>query len=118
MDLCTGAYRDLYDEVFVIDCRFSYEYEGGHVKGALNMPSEEDLKRFFVKNAIVDKKIAIVFYCEFSSKRGPTGYRNLRKMDRECNVYPKLYYPDVFLLEGGYSKFFAARPVRIIWFSL
>jgi hypothetical protein len=30
--LITGGYKHLYDRVMVIDCRFDFEYEGGHLK--------------------------------------------------------------------------------------
>jgi len=27
-----GVYTDLLDEVTIIDCRYPYEFEGGHIK--------------------------------------------------------------------------------------
>ena len=30
-DLMTGGFRDVVDHFEVIDCRYPYEYEGGHV---------------------------------------------------------------------------------------
>jgi hypothetical protein len=35
-------------------------------------------------------------------------YRYLRSMDRSLNadVYPKLNYPEMYLLDGGYKNFY------------
>ena len=38
-----GAYDHVYDEKAVIDCRFEYEYEGGHIEGAMNFCDKEQL---------------------------------------------------------------------------
>ena len=37
----------------------------------------------------------------------------MRKTDRERNgmAFPKLYYPELYLLEGGYKAFYAKYPV-------
>ena len=37
----------------------------------------------------------------------------MRKMDREKNgmKFPLLYYPELYLLEGGYKKFYELYPV-------
>jgi predicted sulfurtransferase len=35
---------------FIIDCRFEYEYEGGHIKGALNLNSPLKVEEYFFKN--------------------------------------------------------------------
>lgn len=53
----------------------------------------------------------IVFFCEFSSKRAPSLYSHLRKKDREFNMehYPTLFYPNMYLLEGGFSSFVEAH---------
>jgi hypothetical protein len=47
----------------------------------------------------------IIFHCEFSQKRGPAQYRTLRELDRylHIDVYPKLIYSEIYILEGGYS---------------
>lgn len=32
-DLMAGRFEDRFDEVKIIDCRFPYEYVGGHIQG-------------------------------------------------------------------------------------
>lgn len=36
----------------------------------------------------------------------PCRAKHLRQQDREQNAYPNLFYPEVYVLEGGYKKFF------------
>lgn len=38
--------------------------------------------------------------------------RNLRSVDRKINEmrYPTLFYPEVYLLDGGYSNFYRMHP--------
>jgi hypothetical protein len=61
----------------IIDCRYPYEYEGGHIRGAINLYTEEQIRDVFMKNGIVPhvsadgKRNILVFHCEFSSERGP-----------------------------------------------
>ncbi|KAJ2957148.1 hypothetical protein NUW54_g14619 [Trametes sanguinea] len=54
-----------------------------------------------------NKKTILVFHCEFSVKRAPTFAKHLRSKDRALNnhVYPKVHYPEVYILEGGYSQY-------------
>ena len=54
------------------------------------------------------KRVIIIFHCEFSSERGPSLLRFLRNQDREINqdIYPYLHYPELYLLEGGYKSFY------------
>lgn len=49
----------------------------------------------------------IVFHCEFSQRRGPLMYSIMRSLDRELNtaVYPLLSYPEIYVLQDGYSSF-------------
>nr|CAB3229177.1 M-phase inducer phosphatase 1 [Phallusia mammillata] len=100
----------------VIDCRYPYEYEGGHVQGANHIWQEEQLyKRYFQNSKPLwacqksgnYKPPVLVFYCEFSSERGPRMARALRSKDREVNRYPHLHYPEVYVLKDGYKNFFA-----------
>ena len=67
----------------IIDCRFDYEFSGGHILGALNFSEVKDMLDYFFKNKetieklMLDKCI-IIFHCEFSQLRGPSMYRALR----------------------------------------
>ncbi|XP_037365110.1 M-phase inducer phosphatase 3 isoform X3 [Talpa occidentalis] len=108
--LLSGKFQSLIEKFYIIDCRYPYEYLGGHIQGALNMYSQEELYNFFLKKPIVpldtQKRIIIVFHCEFSSERGPRMCRSLREEDRALNQYPALYYPELYILKGGYRDFF------------
>ena len=56
------------------------------------------------------EKTTIVFHCEFSQHRGPQMMKLLRQLDRDLNgfaKYPHLCYPEIYLLEGGYKRFFS-----------
>uniref|UniRef100_A0A2K6TB43 protein-tyrosine-phosphatase n=1 Tax=Saimiri boliviensis boliviensis TaxID=39432 RepID=A0A2K6TB43_SAIBB len=60
-----GKFANLIKEFVIIDCRYPYEYEGGHIK------------------------------CRY-----------VRERDRLGNEYPKLHYPELYVLKGGYKEFF------------
>ena len=32
----------------IVDCRWDYEYQGGHIKGALNIDNVSDLEHKFI----------------------------------------------------------------------
>ncbi|XP_058534529.1 M-phase inducer phosphatase 1 isoform X3 [Ochotona princeps] len=69
-----GKFANLIKEFVIIDCRYPYEYEGGHIKGAVNLHMEEEVENFLLKKPIVPtdgKRVIVVFHCEFSSERGP-----------------------------------------------
>uniref|UniRef100_M3YDE4 M-phase inducer phosphatase n=1 Tax=Mustela putorius furo TaxID=9669 RepID=M3YDE4_MUSPF len=108
--LLSGKFQSLIEKFYIIDCRYPYEYLGGHIREALNLYSQEELYNFFLKKPIVplntQKRIIIVFHCEFSSERGPRMCRSLRQEDRALNQYPALYYPELYILKGGYRDFF------------
>ncbi|XP_077334242.1 M-phase inducer phosphatase 2 [Lithobates pipiens] len=109
-DVLSGKYRDRIERCVIVDCRYPYEYEGGHIKSAVNLPLEQDIEEFLMKNPIIptseDKRVIIIFHCEFSSERGPRMCRYVRKQDRNGNDYPKLHYPELYILKGGYKDFF------------
>ncbi|KAM4875599.1 M-phase inducer phosphatase 3 [Thomomys bottae] len=108
--LLSGKFQGMIEKFFIIDCRYPYEYLGGHIQGALNLYSHKELYDFFLKKPIIPvdmrKRIIIVFHCEFSSERGPRMCRSLRGEDRALNQYPALYYPELYVLKGGYRDFF------------
>lgn len=105
----------------IIDCRYPYEFEGGHIRGALNLYTQEQILEELIRSKTeaptvepndVIKRNIVVFHCEFSSERGPKLSRFLRNHDRILNSdsYPALHYPEIYLLHGGYKDFFLAHP--------
>uniref|UniRef100_UPI003AB09D82 M-phase inducer phosphatase 2 n=1 Tax=Centroberyx gerrardi TaxID=166262 RepID=UPI003AB09D82 len=106
----SGQFSQLVERIIVIDCRYPYEFEGGHIKGALNLHQEEQVEDYLLRTPITpsspDKRVLIVFHCEFSSERGPRMCRFVRERDRAKNDYPKLHYPELYILKGGYKEFF------------
>ncbi|KAF8943967.1 cell division cycle- protein [Haplosporangium gracile] len=108
VDVLEGKYKDQYDLLHIIDCRFPYEFEGGHIKSAVNINTTDELDKLLLQPATTDRRVLLIFHCEFSSKRAPRLARHLRNQDRAWNVshYPALFYPEVYVMEGGYSSFF------------
>ncbi|KAM9223610.1 M-phase inducer phosphatase 2-like [Leptosomus discolor] len=106
----TGQFSSLIESCVIVDCRYPYEYKGGHIKGAINLPLEQDVEEFLLKKPIVpfdaSKRVIVIFHCEFSSERGPRMCRFIREKDRACNEYPHLHYPELYVLKGGYREFF------------
>ncbi|NXJ99291.1 MPIP1 phosphatase, partial [Corythaixoides concolor] len=109
VSVLTGKFASFIKECVIIDCRYPYEYEGGHIKGAVNLHMEEDVEDYLLKKPIQpseNKRVIIVFHCEFSSERGPRMCRFVRERDRLGNEYPNLHYPELYVLKGGYRDFF------------
>uniref|UniRef100_A0A8C8VQA4 M-phase inducer phosphatase n=1 Tax=Pelusios castaneus TaxID=367368 RepID=A0A8C8VQA4_9SAUR len=109
VSVLSGKFASFIKECVIIDCRYPYEYEGGHIKGAVNLHMEEDVEDFLLKKPIMpseNKRVIIVFHCEFSSERGPRMCRFVRERDRLGNEYPNLHYPELYVLKGGYKDFF------------
>lgn len=69
MNLMDGAYAEHIDEFFIIDCRFGFEYDGGHIEGAHNISALDVLQKVFFPPR--PGRCLIVFHCEFSSHRAP-----------------------------------------------
>ncbi|NXF12612.1 MPIP1 phosphatase, partial [Smithornis capensis] len=110
VSVLTGKFESSIKQCVIIDCRYPYEYEGGHIKGAINLHMEEDVENFLLKKPIQpseNKRVIVVFHCEFSSERGPRMCRFVREQDRLSNEYPNLHYPELYVLKGGYKDFFS-----------
>ncbi|KAL4612864.1 M-phase inducer phosphatase 1-like isoform X1 [Arapaima gigas] len=159
--LLQGKYCNAVESFLIVDCRYPYEYQGGHIMGAINLHSEAQVQEVLFHNpASVLKqppwdthavraaptaphpemedspgqggstkpntadsptrvrpsppnselRKLIIFHCEFSSHRGPQLCRYLRKLDRRLNVYPQLFYPELYILQGGYREFHSHFP--------
>ncbi|KAG4304190.1 hypothetical protein PORY_002371 [Pneumocystis oryctolagi] len=105
--LLDGHYHDQCDEYIIVDCRFEYEYNGGHIIGSVNINTKDALDALLLDNPKT-KKCLIVFHCEYSSHRAPRLALYLRNKDRQLNMqrYPHLYYPEIYILHGGYRSFY------------
>ncbi|XP_046750039.1 M-phase inducer phosphatase-like isoform X2 [Diprion similis] len=114
--LIRGEFNDRVRSFKIVDCRYPYEFEGGHVEGALNLFSKDMIEQHLLEplknvpeiQSDAEKRDIIVFHCEFSWERGPNLSRFLRNIDRQRNKehYPALHYPEVYLLHGGYQQFY------------
>ncbi|KAJ5234231.1 uncharacterized protein N7469_003399 [Penicillium citrinum] len=107
LEVLDGKFNDRFDNVMIVDCRFEYEYEGGHIDGAINY-NDKDALAGDLFNA-PKARTALILHCEYSAHRAPIMAKYIRHQDRAVNVdtYPNLTYPDMYILDGGYSSFFA-----------
>ncbi|CAL8088971.1 unnamed protein product [Calicophoron daubneyi] len=107
--------------LMMVDCRYPYEYNGGHIRGAVNLAEWPKLRRFFFgtetrasERAKIPKpsRTTFVLHCEFSTQRAPQLFHLLRNYDRSIhmNFYPALRFPKVYVLRGGYAAFYQAHP--------
>lgn len=108
-EIMDGIYSSFYDRYLIIDCRFEYEYDGGHIEGAININTKERLEDVLLSQIPKNERVLLIFHCEYSAHRGPRMAMHLRNLDRQCNIsrYPSLHYPDITILSGGYSHFFS-----------
>lgn len=110
--LLQGQLSNCVQRFVVVDCRYPYEYDGGHIKDAINIWQRDSLLQEFFHSDKHTKSGAprpiVILHCEFSSERGPKMLRYLRQVDRAANsdCYPSLYYPEVYLMDGGYKAFY------------
>lgn len=128
-ELLAGKFTNAIMDFQVVDCRFGYEYEGGHIPGAINLNTVEKVVGHFLtpgqgrhangqqlpqrsQSGKADKfgnrrKHVLVFHCEFSYKRAPTMALALRQADRAlAHDYPNCHFPEIYILQGGYCNFF------------
>ena len=89
----------------IFDCRSEEEFAAGHIRGAMNMPSKNELFQFLFGdrqrfNDLMAQGTIFIFHCEFSERRAPILYKSLREKDRDINIeiYPKLYFPEIYIM--------------------
>ena len=106
----------------IVDCRFPYEYQHGHIASAVNLWTTPSLLDALL-NEPLPSSFRIIFHCEFSSERGPELCTALRQQDRVRVIHQltpdevasqvddsKLQYPFCYLMRGGYKDFFKKYP--------
>ena len=69
INVLDGNYAHMFEKTVIIDCRFEYEYEGGHIEGALNFCDKEQLAaELFTASP---SNTLLIFHCEYSAHRAP-----------------------------------------------
>ncbi|CEF66757.1 Rhodanese-like domain-containing protein [Strongyloides ratti] len=99
----TYGERNFNDKFIIVDCRFPYQYNAGHIKGAINLYDISEVRNIFFpanmrKFAQVRRKVPIFYY---TLTKAPEIIRKIREYDRQKKVYENIY-----LLDGGYEKFY------------
>ena len=109
-----------FDSVLVLDCRFAYEYSGGHIRGAVNFTSLQQLTEALLPadvTAVTEtlsslsslssssssspesstpspppspSRRCLVFHCEYSQSRAPQYFSALRRLDTALHPFPAL----------------------------
>lgn len=109
-----GEFDDSFEHKLIIDCRFEYEYDGGHINAAVNFNDKDLLAEHLFGANQNEGRTLIVLHCEYSAHRAPMMARHIRAEDRAANMesYPRLSFPELYILDGGYSGFFGEHPSR------
>ena len=126
-------------EFVVIDCRFGFEYDAGHMRGSIHLPHPGDAARFFLGDGkgwptahfmkegetwrSKDNRDGtgpnahrpIIFYGEASDTDGRAAQmcRYIRRLDLQINSLDKqstLHHPHMFVMLGGFSEFERESP--------
>lgn len=112
VDVLQNVYSADIETLHIIDCRYPYEYDGGHIESAKNLYTRSQVFDEYFRQPLQlkdpKKRNIFIFHCEFSSERAPSLLRFFRSEDRSIHEksYPELHYPEIYLLEGGYKAFY------------
>jgi rhodanese-related sulfurtransferase len=71
-----NVYSAEIQNLYIIDCRYPYEYEGGHIQSARNLYTRTQIYNEFFRQPMQLKdplkRNIFIFHCEFSSERAPS----------------------------------------------
>jgi hypothetical protein len=96
----------------IIDCRFQYEFSGGHIFGAINCPPSEKLMLmdwlFSSEHGVTRQgPMVLIMHCEFSQCRAPRLATDVLRQYIALGLNTGL---EVYVMKGGYSEFFRYYP--------
>mmetsp|Transcript_29963 Transcript_29963/g.54821 ORF Transcript_29963/g.54821 Transcript_29963/m.54821 type:complete len:126 (-) Transcript_29963:155-532(-) len=93
------------NNVTVVDVRDD-DFEGGHIKGAVNIPSLQFNNEPYMEPVVqnLQKSSLVVVHCMFSQVRGPKCARILNERLKRLFTSSA---PEVCVLRGGFANFSA-----------
>lgn len=96
----------------IVDCRYQYEYSGGHIAGAVSCPPSEKLMLmdwlFSTEYGVTRSGPTIlIMHCEFSQCRAPRLATDVFRQYIGLGVNTGL---EVYVMKGGYCEFFRQFP--------
>lgn len=99
-------------KAIIIDCRFPYEFNGGHITGAINCPPSEKLMLmdwlFSSEHGVTRQgPTVLIMHCEFSQCRAPRLATDVFRQYIGLGINTGL---EVYVMKGGYSEFFRHHP--------
>jgi M-phase inducer phosphatase len=78
VDVLQNVYSSEIENLHIIDCRYPYEYEGGHIQSAKNLYTRSQIYNDYFRKPLElkdsTKRNIFIFHCEFSSERAPSLY--------------------------------------------
>lgn len=76
VDVLQNIYSSDIENLHIIDCRYPYEYEGGHIPSAKNLYTRSQVYDEYFRQPLElkdpTKRNIFIFHCEFSSERAPS----------------------------------------------
>lgn len=109
-EMLRGEGEQQFGQIVIIDARFEYEFQEGHIAGAINVTNLQQMVNVY--NRFLGQNVCMVFYCVDSLNRSMMLMHRFRGYDRERNMtqYPNLNYPNIFMLDGGIVRFYQEHP--------
>lgn len=105
---------DVSTEYLIVDCRWPYEFQAGHIKGAINIYKQKGLlEYFFSESSKIHHDTHIIFHCEYSKMRSLAMYKVFTSHDFNNTCSSRRLgrsYSHVFVMDGGYNLFFQLFP--------
>jgi len=89
----------------IVDTRYGYEYDGGHLKGAYHLSTKEEIDQLILnhqKFGSDHRTVSYIFHCEKSVCRGPRAAQYFTDSCREKNIKNC----KALVMTGGYGKFY------------
>lgn len=92
-------------DTLIVDCRWDYEYDGGHIRGAVHYQDAQQLVQDLLVRKIF-KQHQIIFYCEYSEVRSV----RMAQYFRTLNMEARFPFDNIQILENGYHCFYPRHP--------